>query len=443
MTPGSDIVVAIEKPVAGGRMLARYDGQIVLVAGTLPGERVRARVLSVSRGVAFGVAMEVIEPHPARRLPHRAGIWLDGPCGGSVYAHIRYEHQLVLKREIIADALARLGGISIADLEHPLDVAGSPERGYRLRARLHLRRGRVGFFHEGTHRLCPAAAPGQLSDSAARVVAGVARALAGPLTRDLDGDIELAENAGGSQVALHFEVNRPLELETLRRIAALGGVTGAGASVAGVYGSAVTLGNPHVVERLPARAPASQEFGDGEVPFVQIRRHVRSFFQGNRFLLPRLVASVHDRVLEGPVIDLYAGVGVFGVTLAAASGRQVVAVESEGFAAHDLAYNAAASGAAVEVRHQTVEEYLAGGAIPDGATLIVDPPRAGLSRTAAEGVAAAGAHRILYVSCDVATLARDARRLTSRGFKLQEVTAFDLFPNTAHVEAVAVFDRFT
>lgn len=138
------LTLDVERPAVGGRMIARHEGQIVLVADAIPGERVTARVERVSNSVAFAQAVEVLSASPDRRTPP-----MDPRCGGSVLAHISYPRQLQLKSEIIRDAFARIARVR---LSHLPDVMASPEHGYRMRARLHARRDRLGFFREGTAR---------------------------------------------------------------------------------------------------------------------------------------------------------------------------------------------------------------------------------------------------------------------------------------------------
>jgi tRNA/tmRNA/rRNA uracil-C5-methylase (TrmA/RlmC/RlmD family) len=122
-------------------------------------------------------------------------------------------------------------------------------------------------------------------------------------------------------------------------------------------------------------------------------------------------------------------------------GGQVVAVEGDRRAADDLETNAAAFGDALSVRHQSVETFLAVAAPADARTVIVDPPRTGVSKEALTRLVGLNATRVVYVSCDVATLARDARLIVDSGYRLADIRAFDLFPNTAHVETLAIFDR--
>jgi 23S rRNA (uracil1939-C5)-methyltransferase len=192
---------------------------------------------------------------------------------------------------------------------------------------------------------------------------------------------------------------------------------------------------------------------------LHLRRDVRAFFQGNRFLLERLVHHVAGLVPPGPAVDLYAGVGLFGLSLAAAGGEDITLVEGDPTSGVDLIANADPFGPRVTVDRRSVETFLRmadpagrpsgpnparhtdGGGAATAATFIVDPPRAGMSKEALRGVVRARPARLIYVSCDVATLARDARALLDAGYSLDGLTGFDLFPNTAHVESVATFAR--
>lgn len=436
MQPGTVVELEVEKPAAGGRMLARHEGLVVLVSATIPGERVRALVERTSKGVAYAVAVEVLDASPDRR-PAPA----DWACGGNVYAHVAYPRQLALKADIVRDALARIGHIPF---DHPIPVSPSPERGYRMRARFHARAGRLGFFREGTHHLCDPAITGQLLPETDRLVAEVADLLrAGRLPGATS--IELAENVPATERALHLELDRPVAPAGLEELARLPTLVGVGASftsrmVPGVgrKGGAsperrrtITAGGaPCVLDELSL---------PDAVPF-RLQHNASAFFQGNRHLLAGLAARVRSLVPRGPVVDLYAGVGLFAASLAASGWGPVVAVESDRAAAADLRANAAPFGAALAPVEAAVETYLA--AHPStGQAIVIDPPRTGMSREASAALAASGAPVIVYVSCDVATLARDARRLLDAGYTLGHLEAFDLFPNTAHVEAVALFAR--
>jgi 23S rRNA (uracil1939-C5)-methyltransferase len=415
--PGEVLTLGIDKAAVGGRMIARADGLVVLVAGAIPGERVRARVDRIGRGVAYATVVEIEAGSPDRREP--AG---DPDCGGCLYAHVSYARQLELKSQLLADAFARIGRL---ELPEAVRVAASPEEGYRLRARLHVRGGALGFFREGTHDLCDARQTRQLLPATSDALGRLVPALTAAGSRG-SAEVELAENVGATERVVHIEPigeSAPLSPEACERAAAMTGLTGVSAPGA-VWGAT------HVTDAV--RAGAGRP--------VSIRRHVLSFFQGNRFLVDALVEHVVSQLPERKdVIDLYAGVGLFAVAAAAGRGARVTAVEGDRIAASDLAANAAGASGAVVPVHGPVEEFLR--TARSAATIIIDPPRTGLSRSALGGLLALRASRLVYVSCDPATLARDARRIVDDGYELLRADAFDLFPNTPHVETVVVFNR--
>ena len=390
LSPNTDVVVTPEKPAAGGRMLARHEGQVVFVLGGIPGERVRVHVERVTRQLGFAEVIEVLEPSPDRRSGN-----VDLACGGSLYAHIAYSRQLLLKSALLADAFARIAKITLSDAAA---VMASREDGYRLRARLHIRGGRAGFFREGTHDLCDAGMTRQLLPETLEA-----------LTR-LEGDVpdfaqavscEVLENIAADQRAIQIDFRQ--------------------------LPSAIH-GEPKVTDRFAVTGSS-----------ISLVHDVRSFFQGNRWLLPAFTERVVSHIPAGSVTDLYAGVGLFAISLAAMGRTDIVAVEGDRYSAADLESNARPYGAAVAVVHAPVEQYLERQAVRAPATLVLDPPRTGVSTEAMSGILALKPERLVYVSCDVATLARDARRFVEAGYRMEHVEAFDLFPNTAHVETLAVF----
>jgi len=400
-------------------MIARHEGQIVLVSGAIPGERVRARVERTSKGVVWATTVDVLQASSDRRPVEHD--WL---CGGNVYAHVAYARQLEIKAAIVADAFARIAHLPLGD---PPPVTGSEEHGYRMRARLHVRNGRIGFFREGTHELCDPATTGQLLPETLDLVARLGAALRREDVRGVS-SIELSENMPADQRALHFDVDQPVDLGRVADLAGPG-LTGLGYSGPFSGVASTVFGNPVVTDRVLIVT------GEGEHAMT-LQRNVRAFFQGNRYLLPTLAARVVSLVAAVPVIDLYAGVGLFGVGLAACGRRDIVAVEGDRVSAQDLKANAAPYEGALAAVHQPVEAFIARRVPSPDTTLIVDPPRTGMSREAMGGIVTSGARTIVYVSCDVATLARDVRRLVDAGYVLEHIESFDLFPNTAHVETL-------
>jgi len=400
------ISLTIEKPAAGGRMIARTDGQVVLVAGAIPGERVTARIDRVGKGVLYATTVDVEHASPDRR-PSTS----DPECGGCLYAHVDYARQLTLKSEVIADAFTRIAKLS---LPAPVSVAPSPETGYRMRARLHMRGRRVGFFREGSHEICDARATGQLLpdsfDAIDRLTAGIHS-----LGVDVR-EIELSENVDASNRAVSLDTAMAIDVQTAKRLAGTEGITGFGPDA--TVNETLTVG--------------------GVV--ITLRRSVLAFFQGNRYLLAalvdRVVAEIPD---DATIVDLYSGAGLFAIGAAAAKHARVRAVEGDRASAADLIANAGAFDTVDAVR-QPVETFLAAAPTSPDA-VIVDPPRTGMSREAMDGVLRLSARKVIYVSCDVATLARDSKRLVESGYEIRRADAFDLFPNTPHVETVVIFSR--
>jgi 23S rRNA (uracil1939-C5)-methyltransferase len=421
MTPGDRLILTVEKPAAGGRMIARHADTIVLVSAAIPGEVVEAEVEKVQRHTCWARTVRVLEASPDRV---EAGDWA---CGGNVFSHIAYPRQCGLKREIIEDAFRRIARMALpADLE----VAASTPSGYRMRARLHVVNGRIGFLREGTHQLCDASAARQLLPESSEIL----RALETTLER-VAGEveaIELAENCQASERAVHFTLRDGSDPSLFGSLPPIDSLRGASFGAGERMRSVTIWGDPTVSDTLSLGSHDS-----APLQFT-LRRHARSFFQANRFLLAPLVAAVLDAVQGGHVLDLYAGVGLFSVAIAT-RGQRVVAIEGDRHAARDLKGNAARV-QNLATRHQDVEGYLGRRGLETFDTVIVDPPRTGMTKTALTGVLDHQPSRIVYVSCDVATLARDARLIADRGYHLTSARAFDLFPNTAHVETLVTFD---
>jgi 23S rRNA (uracil1939-C5)-methyltransferase len=438
---GQLVELAIEKPVSGGRMIARHHGQVVLVRGAIPGERVRALIERAEKRMAYAVTKDVVDASPDRR-PASA----DPLCGGALYSHIAYPRQLAIKSDVIRDAFARVGRYPI---EGPVEVAASPEDGYRMRARLHVLGARAGFYREGTHQLCDAAATRQLGLEAARAVAALAETLVSDFALT---SIAIAENIAGDQRAAYVELasdQGQIRVSRLRRDAASAGQEPASdslkraASAAGLRG--VTARDPGTGELITVGEPIVSELLNvltaGRVADGGLQRHAESFFQGNRHLLPQLVTAVTDLVPDDEeVFDLYAGVGLFSVALASMGHLEVTAVEGDRASGADLRENARAYEPRVTARIESVEAFLSK-KIGNPGTVIVDPPRTGLTADALTLLVTLQPERIVYVSCDPPTLARDARRFIDAGYALSLLRAFDFFPNTPHVESLALFVR--
>jgi 23S rRNA (uracil1939-C5)-methyltransferase len=366
--------ITIEKLVYGGEGLARLEGRVVLVPFVLPGETVRVEIGRAKNDLSRGRLLEITNPSPARVAP---GCPYFLRCGGCQYQHIDYAAQVEQKREILREALQRVGKI-----EFPGDiatVAGDPWQ-YRNRVQLHVQDERVGYFGQHSRDLveishCPIASP-KLNETIGKIHAPQATTA-----------LELFSNETEVQVNAVDRVSR----SALEQLAALG-----------------------VTNSI-------------EYAGFQVSRN--SFFQVNRYLVGRLVECAIGHARGEWAVDLYAGVGLFAKKLAERFAK-VIAVESGGSSFRDLERNFPEG--AVK---SSVEDYLA--ALQEKPDFILaDPPRAGLGKQAVGELARIHAPRLTIVSCDPATLARDLRALASEGYRIEKITLIDLFPQTFHLETV-------
>ncbi len=420
MADSSLVELQIERPVAGGRMLARLDGRVVFVAGAVPGERVRARVTKRTGKVVWADTVAVIEASADRR--ETMG---DPRCGGALYAHIAYERQLALKAEVIVDTFRRIGKLT---LDSAVVVARSPEEGYRLRARLHVQGSRVGFLLEGSHALCDAEVTRQLGPGAFEAVGRLREAL-GPALGACE-SIVVSENISGLERVALCELRPDADPVRFAGLPLTDGLSGV--AVLTRKGMFTCAGHDKIVEH-------GRELLGVETS-LRWTRQAASFFQGNRFLVGTLLQRVIDASGGGHFVDLYSGIGLFAVALAD-RGATGVAVEGDAASGQDLTLNAEQSDGRLAVQLGPVEEATASIPARRPDVVVVDPPRTGLSAEVVDGLLRWDAPRLVYISCDVPTLARDAAKVVAAGYRLSSLDALDMFPNTAHVECVAVFDR--
>jgi len=376
--------IEIHGLAAGGDGVGRAaDGRVVFVPFAAPGDRLQVRLVDERKRFAHGEIERILEASPWRTAP-LCGVY--GDCGGCTWQHVSYDVQLRAKAEILGDALERVGHLV---LPGPVEVTPSPTPyRYRGRTRVLAKAGRVGYRRRRSHDLCAASRCPVLVPAL---------------------DAALAELS-----AQHPEPAEEWEL------------------VAGEEGTTRTtaLRRPLPDEpRLTLRVAGDRmSFSPGV------------FIQGNPLLFDALAEAVHEAAGGGELgIELFCGAGFFSLGLARRFTR-LVAVESEGRAVADLRHNVEAAGLAnVEVVRGLAEAALE--RFPGADCVVVDPPRTGLPPVCIDALAAAVPRRLVYLSCDAATLARDLARLVKGGYALSAVRGFDLFPQTPHVEAVATLVR--
>lgn len=363
------------------------DGLPIYVQGGIVGERVRARIFKRGRLYAGAEMVELLRPSPHRVAPPCP---LFEGCDGCQLQHVAHDHQLVLKRGIVADAMAAVG---IDPAVVAAVIAADDPWGYRNHARFTVRHGQLGYVRR--HRRA------FFQVERCMIMDERINALLGRMQGELGRATQCNIRVGADADALSIQPKLPLE--------ALG----------------IETGQAHVAERL-----GGHEF----------RVSTAAFFQVNRAQAERMLALVRARVATAPpgrVIDAYAGVGTFAAAIAD-DGREVIAIEESGPAVRDAKLNLAASPGVELVLGRSelvLQSYVE--RAHEIAALVLDPPRSGCLPGAIEAVAALRPPVVVYVSCDPASLARDLRALVDRGFVLAEVQPLDMFPQTIHVECIA------
>jgi 23S rRNA (uracil1939-C5)-methyltransferase len=419
---GDVVEAAIEKGVYRGRGLARHEGRVIFVPRAHPGDRVRARVSEVHAGWAEAALVEVLEPSPERKPSPCPYV---PRCGGCAYQDYDDAAELRLKESVLRESLARAG----AAWEGEVTRHASPVSGWRMRASLHFALGAdgplLGLRQEGTRRVIDVLSCLQLSEAMNRAARALHGALAGRPQAERVHGLELLEAPDGSGLVATLETSLARSeapaLMPLR--AAAPDLTGFGVRT-----------REGAVEWL-----FGSPFVEAKVLGLSLRAHAASFFQANRFLYDELASTVVALVPDGGsrVVDLYAGVGLFALPLAARSERETVAVEQSAFACEDALFAARRAGLGhLRVRRADVEAGLQGLEPREGDRVVLDPPRTGASRALVEALAARRPHAIVYVSCDPPTLGRDLSLFAARGYRPDTVHLFDMFPKTFHLETV-------
>ena len=438
--------IAITGTAVDGSGVGRAEDTVVFIPGAAEGDRVRARIVKVLKNRAYGRVEEILEPSPERQAP-------DCPvfsrCGGCVFRHISYAAEKEIKVRRVREAVRRIGGI---DLEPRPILAAEARTAYRNKAQYPFAREgeRVvaGFYAPHSHRVIPSAdcllQPAEFS-AALRAVCRFAEQQG--LTvydeecgRGLLRHLYLRKGFATGEVMAVLVINGRTLPAAKALVAALQSAVGEGLCSVMlnhnskrtnvVLGEGCTLlwGRPYIEDILCG---------------VRVRLSPLSFYQVNREMAERLYQKAAEYAAPAgrTILDLYCGAGTIGLSMAGEAAR-VIGVEIVPQAVEDARRNAEQNG--IENAEFLCADAAEGAALlrrrgVRAEVVLLDPPRKGctpeLLRTVAEGYAP---ERIVYVSCDPATLARDLRLLTEGGYRLVEYTPADLFPGTAHVETVCL-----
>ena len=394
----------------GGEAMGRLqDGRAVFMPFGLPGERVSVRLTDEKKNFARGEIVEILDASPDRieaKCKHF------GECGGCHYQNLSYEKQLSAKTDVLIDQLKRIGKIENPPVR-PIVASPNPWN-YRNHVQFSLDRdGKLGFQKSNSNRVIPI--------TECHMPEAIINEFWSQLEFEPETEIERVSLRAGVDndllMVLESESPEPPELEIE-----------AGISIAHVYeeNTVVVAGNDHIVIHVLDR---------------DFKVSAASFFQVNTAMAEKMVQHLltcFPVSQSTTLLDVYCGVGLFSAFFAPKCGR-VIGIESSESSCEDFGVNLDEFDN-VELYEGFAEEILQHLEIqPD--IVLVDPPRAGLDKQVIDGIFNLNPRMIAYVSCDPSTLARDATRLINAGYKLKEVTPFDLFPQTYHIESISLFEK--
>ena len=397
----------------GGDGMGRLeDGRAIFVPFGLPGEHVRVRLTEEKRNFARGEIVEIVKASPLRIVPRCKHF---GICGGCHYQHLPYEEQLKAKTEILRDQLTRIGKVETPPVREM--VASPSPWNYRNHLQFHLtEEGKLGYVMDRVSAV--------FAITECHLPEGSINSFWPQLEFESDTNIDRVSLRSGKEddllLILESNSSEAPELEIEAEI-----------SVAHVFeeNAVVIAGNDHVIISVLGR---------------DFRVSAASFFQVNTAMAEKMVNHIIANLAitqSAILLDVYCGVGLFSAFLAPKCER-LIGIESSPSACEDFSFNLDEFDN-VELYEGLAEDILPmfGSHIENVTYVVVDPPRAGLEKRVVDGILKLNPQVIAYISCDPSTLARDAARFINGGYKLKDVTPFDLFPQTFHIESISVFER--
>ena len=395
----------------GGEALGRLpDGRAVFIPFALPGETVRVKILEEKKRFARAELVEVIQPSPDRIEPFCSHF---GVCGGCHYQHLAYDTQLEVKGEILRDQLQRIGGFTNPPVKNAVPSARPIH--YRNHVQFDLTpEGRLGF-HVGRSDQVFALQECYLPEDPIDI-----------LWRQLD----LTEAQGVDQIGIRVGDSEDLQVILKGSQEDVPQFSVEDAHLSAVHltpgGSLVLAGSEYVVMKVMER-----HFRVSAGAFFQVNTHSAAL------MVDHVLAETTEYLSLTPdttLIDAYCGVGLFSAFLAPLVGR-LIGIESSPAACADFEINLDEFDH-VELYEATAEEVLPHLDLQPN-VLVIDPPRGGIDRHALDSIVKMRATVLVYISCDPSTLSRDGKRLSNGGYQLMQVTPFDLFPQTYHIESIS------
>ncbi len=428
----------------GEGIMKRADGFTYFVAGAVPGDKAEILVLKENKSFGYGKLLRIVEPSP-RRVEPACPVF--GKCGGCTMLCCNYSLQLELKERKVRDCLTRLGCIEAPNVA-PC-VPSEPALGCRNKAQYPVAESggslAAGFYAPHSHRVVPTrGCPLQKSEITALVNAAVdAAASLG---------IEAYDEKAGRGCLRHIYVRSGETEDILVLVAAHDSsafdtlAKRLSADFPRLAGAVLNL-NPKTTNLILGgsdRLLFGRNYIVDQIGGIKYKIHYLSFYQVNPYVTKRLYDKAAEYcALTGreTLFDLYCGVGTIGLYLARGA-KKIIGVETVPEAVENARENARLNGIVNAEFHTGRAEDVCPRLIERGEradVVVLDPPRKGCDESLLRAAAAMAPERIVYVSCNPATLARDAKILTAEGYSLAEATPFDQFPQTAHVETAALF----
>ncbi len=431
--------LTIERVVAGGWGLSRSGSMVTFVRGGLPGE-----VVTVNPGERHSdyqfAALDEIRVSSPHRVQAPCPVYED--CGGCQFQHVRYEAQLQYKQDMLEEAFSRIGRIGQVTLEDPVPSPLPYEYRRRVRFRVFQHHGtfHLGFVRERTHSPVKGAGCLLVSKPMEQVIEHVEERLAH--LRKLPAFLSHVEIRSSDAFGTHLilcTVPRASQNQAHGLLALFEDIPTVVGCV--LTSSSVTTSQRRHVRRVVKGEPhLFERFQD-----LVIRISDRSFMQANWAVYSIIFQTVADwlNVEDGQirVLELYAGVGCMGLGLAK-NGALVTEVEENPYAVADAKRSASQNHIGrYRLRAAKVEDFLEPVAADEYDVIVMDPPRTGLSRRCVESLERIRTPRMLYLSCDPSSLARDLNRLCASQYHVRRVQAFDMFPQTAQIETLVELVR--
>jgi len=412
----SEKTVKIEKVVCDGYGLGFLDGKAIFIPYSVPGDVIEVENIFRRKGVYWGSIGQIVEASPDRVEPFCPHYYT---CGGCDWQHIEYSSQLEHKRSIVKDTLKRIGGLS--DVSVKPCIPSPLQKGYRRRVKLHRQGNDLGFYKESSNIIVPIETCPILSDEINLCLKQLSSYMAANDVPDFK-DVEFIQGSEAGVVMTLLPKK-------------LAGHSLCADDIPACTGASVSVGRK--TEKLWGKGSIEISVGGLKFCFAS-----GSFFQANTSLLPELARCVTEAVEKcGAGLELYAGTCVFG-SLLSDKVDVLTAIEWN---------RKSVDAALLNLRNNKIDNMavyklpvergldLAAAKKPMPDFVLLDPPREGVSKEAYKGIEKLSPKQIVYVSCNPATLARDIKKITASGnYRLEYVQPLDMFPNTSHVESVAV-----